>query len=152
MGLRDKNIGKILGRLQQQGPKSAQGIIQKYSRIEALSVKEDGIVPLDLYLDLLKEAVELIRRIEAQSALKDERNERIQEVVRQQTDFLLRTVHHLRNPLHAVMGYVALVLRKTRDQIPEKQRENLEKALASADRLEVVIDQISDFLRSKGTV
>ncbi|MBI4768551.1 MAG: hypothetical protein HY787_28840, partial [Deltaproteobacteria bacterium] len=35
-------------------------------------------------------------------------------------EFLFKTFHDLKNPLHTIMGYTSLVLRKTRDQIPEK--------------------------------
>ena len=55
----------------------------------------------------------------------------------------------MRNPLHAIMGYTSLVLRKTRDQIPEKQQENLEKVLQSAERLNEIVDRMVAFYREK---
>ena len=64
-------------------------------------------------------------------------------------EFLFKTFHDMRNPLHAIMGYTSLVLRKTRDQIPEKHQENLEKVLQSAERLNEIVEQMVAFYRKK---
>jgi signal transduction histidine kinase len=63
--------------------------------------------------------------------------------------FLFKSFHDMRNPLQAIMGYTSLVLRKTRDQIPEKQQENLEKVLQSAERLNEIVDRMVAFYREK---
>jgi signal transduction histidine kinase len=63
--------------------------------------------------------------------------------------FLFKTFHDMRNPLHAIMGYTSLVLRKTRDQIPEKHQENLEKVLQSAERLNEIVERMVAFYRKK---
>ena len=57
-------------------------------------------------------------------------------------EFLFQSFHDLRNPLHTIMGYTNMVLKKTRDQIPEKQQENLEKVLQSAERLREIVDRM----------
>ena len=67
----------------------------------------------------------------------------------QTREFLFKTFHDMRNPLHAIMGYTSLVLRKTRDQIPEKQQENLEKILQSAEKLNEIVDRMVAFYREK---
>jgi signal transduction histidine kinase len=64
-------------------------------------------------------------------------------------EFLFKTFHDMRNPLHAIMGYTSLVLRKTKDQIPEKHQENLEKVLQSAERLNEIVDRMVAFYREK---
>jgi len=64
-------------------------------------------------------------------------------------DFLFKTFHDMRNPLHAIMGYTRLVLRKTRDQIPEKHQKNLEKVILSAERLKEIVDRMVAFYRDK---
>ncbi|MBI4763701.1 MAG: hypothetical protein HY787_03740, partial [Deltaproteobacteria bacterium] len=64
-------------------------------------------------------------------------------------EFLFKTFHDLKNPLHTIMGYTSLVLRKTRDQIPEKQQENLEKVLRSAEKLNEIVDRMVAFYRKK---
>ena len=67
----------------------------------------------------------------------------------QDRKFLFKTFHEMRNPLHAIMGYTSLVLRKTRDQIPEKQQENLKKVIQSAERLRELVDRMVTFYRDK---
>jgi signal transduction histidine kinase len=64
-------------------------------------------------------------------------------------EFLFKAFHDMRNPLQAIMGYTSLVLRKTRDQIPEKHQENLEKVLQSAERLNEIVDRMTAFYREK---
>ena len=64
-------------------------------------------------------------------------------------EFLFKTFHDMRNPLHAIMGYTRLVLRKTRDQIPEKHQENLEKVIQSAERLNEIVERMVAFYRKK---
>jgi signal transduction histidine kinase len=68
---------------------------------------------------------------------------------REHREFLFKTFHDMRNPLHAIMGYTSLVLRKTRDQIPEKHQENLEKVLQSAEKLREIVDRMVAFYRDK---
>jgi signal transduction histidine kinase len=64
-------------------------------------------------------------------------------------EFLFQTFHDMRNPLHAIMGYASLVLRKTREQIPKKHQENLEKVIESAERLNGIVDQMVSFYKEK---
>lgn len=64
-------------------------------------------------------------------------------------EFLFKSFHDMRNPLHAIMGYTRLVLRKTRDQIPQKHQENLEKVIEMAERLNAIIDQMVERYRNK---
>ena len=68
---------------------------------------------------------------------------------RQDRELLFKTFHDMRNPLHAIMGYTSLVLRKTRDQIPGKHQENLEKVLQSAEKLREIVDRMIAFYRDK---
>jgi signal transduction histidine kinase len=64
-------------------------------------------------------------------------------------EYLFKTFHDMRNPLQAILGYTSLVLRKTRDQIPEKQQENLEKIIKSAQRLNEMVDRLVFFYQEK---
>jgi signal transduction histidine kinase len=64
-------------------------------------------------------------------------------------EFLFKTFHDMRNPLHAIMGYTSLVLRKTREQIPEKHQENLEKVIESAEVLREIVDRMIAYYREK---
>jgi signal transduction histidine kinase len=64
-------------------------------------------------------------------------------------EFLFKTFHDMRNPLHAILGYSSLVLRKTRELIPEKHQENLEKVIESAEKLKEMVDQLVNSYRKK---
>jgi signal transduction histidine kinase len=64
-------------------------------------------------------------------------------------EFLFRAIHDLRTPLQAILGYSTLVLRKVGDQIPGQQKENLQRVVWSAERLNAMIDQMADHLRAK---
>ena len=75
--------------------------------------------------------------------------EPVQEEDQRTREFLFKSFHDMRNPLHAIMGYTSLVLRKTRDQIPEKHQENLEKVLQSAERLNEIVNRMVAFYREK---
>ena len=67
----------------------------------------------------------------------------------QHREFLFKTFHDMRNPLHAIMGYTSLVLRKTKSQMPEKHQENLEKVIQSAERLKEIVDRMVAFYQEK---
>jgi signal transduction histidine kinase len=72
-----------------------------------------------------------------------------QEEHRNHREFLFKTFHDMRNPLQAIMGYAALVLRKTREQIPLNHQENLEKVIKSADQLKELVDKMVAYYREK---
>jgi signal transduction histidine kinase len=55
----------------------------------------------------------------------------------------------MRNPLHSIMGYASLVLRKTKEQIPKKHQENLEKVIKSAEQLNGLVDRMVSYYRKK---
>lgn len=78
-----------------------------------------------------------------------ENPEPVQGEDRQDREFLFKTFHDMRNPLHTIMGYTSLVLRKTRDQIPPKHQDNLEKVIESAERLKQIIDRMVAFYKEK---
>jgi signal transduction histidine kinase len=78
-----------------------------------------------------------------------ENQEPILEEEPQTKEFLFKVFHDMRNPLHIIMGYTSLVLRKTRNQIPGNQQENLEKVLQSAERLNEIVDRMVAFYREK---
>ena len=54
---------------------------------------------------------------------------------RHKSEFLSRMSHDLRTPLNAIIGFTRIVLRKTEGQIPDLQKENLQKVLTSAEHL-----------------
>jgi PAS domain S-box-containing protein len=60
------------------------------------------------------------------------------------SEFLARMSHELRTPLNAIIGFTRIVKRKGSDLLPEKQLDNLDKVLVSADHLLNLIDEVLD--------
>jgi signal transduction histidine kinase/CheY-like chemotaxis protein len=58
--------------------------------------------------------------------------------------FLANMSHELRTPLNAIIGFTRLVKRRSGDDLPQKQAENLDKVLDSADHLLDLINEVLD--------
>jgi signal transduction histidine kinase len=65
---------------------------------------------------------------------------------RHKSEFLSRISHDLRTPLNAIIGFTRLVLRKA-EQLPELQRENLQKVLISGEHLLGLINGLLDLAK-----
>ncbi|MBI2088262.1 MAG: HAMP domain-containing protein [Deltaproteobacteria bacterium] len=74
-------------------------------------------------------------------------NQRLDEASKHKSQFLANVSHELRTPLNAIIGFTRLVLRKTEGQIPELQRENLQKVLISAEHLLKLINGLLDLAK-----
>ena len=61
--------------------------------------------------------------------------------------FLANMSHELRTPLNAIMGFTRIVKRKAAGQLPEKQIDNLDKVLGSAEHLLGLINTILDIAK-----
>ena len=61
--------------------------------------------------------------------------------------FLANMSHELRTPLNAIIGFTRIVQRKSADILPERQLENLEKVLVSAEHLLGLINTILDIAK-----
>lgn len=61
--------------------------------------------------------------------------------------FLANMSHELRTPLNAIIGFTRIVRRKAEGVLPEKQTENLDKVLMSADHLLNLINTILDIAK-----
>ncbi len=61
--------------------------------------------------------------------------------------FLANMSHELRTPLNAIMGFTRIVRRKAEGILPEKQVENLDKVLTSAEHLLGLINTILDIAK-----
>ena len=60
------------------------------------------------------------------------------------SEFLANMSHELRTPMNAIIGFTRLVMRRSQDVLPQRQYENLEKILISADHLLTLINDILD--------
>lgn len=63
---------------------------------------------------------------------------------RTKSAFLASMSHELRTPLNAIIGFTRLIMRRTKDLLPQKQYENLEKILTSGEHLLALINSILD--------
>jgi PAS domain S-box-containing protein len=61
--------------------------------------------------------------------------------------FLANMSHELRTPLNAITGFTRIVRRKGEDVLPQRQLENLDKVLVSADHLLNLINTILDIAK-----
>lgn len=61
--------------------------------------------------------------------------------------FLANMNHELRTPLNAIVGFTRIVRRKAEGVLPEKQLENLDKVLMSADHLLGLINTVLDIAK-----
>jgi signal transduction histidine kinase len=61
--------------------------------------------------------------------------------------FLANLSHELRTPLNAIIGFTRIVKRKGTNTLPQKQLNNLDKVLISADHLLVLINTILDIAK-----
>lgn len=61
--------------------------------------------------------------------------------------FLANMSHELRTPLNAIVGFTRIVRRKGENLLPEKQIENLEKVLTSAENLLSLINTVLDIAK-----
>jgi PAS domain S-box-containing protein len=60
------------------------------------------------------------------------------------SEFLARMSHELRTPMNAIIGFTRIVKRKGTSALPEKQLDNLDKVLTSADHLLGLINDVLD--------
>jgi signal transduction histidine kinase len=61
--------------------------------------------------------------------------------------FLASMSHEIRTPLNAIIGFTRIVRRKGAEVLPEKQVENLDKVLASAEHLLGLINTVLDIAK-----
>jgi signal transduction histidine kinase len=61
--------------------------------------------------------------------------------------FLSNMSHELRTPLNAVIGFTRIVQRKSKDLLPQKQLDNLDKVLSSSEHLLTLINTILDIAK-----
>ncbi|MGH8800797.1 MAG: hybrid sensor histidine kinase/response regulator, partial [Casimicrobiaceae bacterium] len=61
--------------------------------------------------------------------------------------FLANMSHELRTPLNAIIGFTRIVRRKAEGALPEKQTDNLDKVLTSAEHLLSLINTVLDIAK-----
>ncbi|MDQ2999421.1 MAG: response regulator, partial [Chloroflexota bacterium] len=66
---------------------------------------------------------------------------------RTKSTFLANMSHELRTPLNAIIGFTRIVRRKASGALPDKQLDNLDKVLASAEHLLGLINTVLDIAK-----
>jgi signal transduction histidine kinase/CheY-like chemotaxis protein len=97
-----------------------------------------------LYEQVRQYAEELEAKIEARTRELQETNRRLEAASRHKSEFLANMSHELRTPLNAIIGFTRLVMRRSKDVLPARQHENLEKIALSADQLLSLINDVLD--------
>jgi signal transduction histidine kinase len=87
-----------------------------------------------------QELGQLYRQIEEKSAQLEAAN-------KHKSEFLARVSHDLRTPLNAIIGFTRIVLRRTEGQLPNVQKENLQKVLISSEHLLGLINELLDLAK-----
>jgi signal transduction histidine kinase/HAMP domain-containing protein len=103
------------------------------------------------------EVINLIQTFAAQSVLAiqnarlfreiEEKSRQLEAANRHKSDFLARVSHDLRTPLNAIMGFTRIVLRRMEGQMPDLQKENLQKVVISSEHLLNLINGLLDLAK-----
>lgn len=100
-----------------------------------------------LYAQVRRHATELEAKVEARTQELQEANDKLETASRHKSEFLANMSHELRTPMNAIIGFTRLVLRRSKDILPMRQAENLEKILVSANHLLSLINDILDLAK-----
>jgi signal transduction histidine kinase len=97
-----------------------------------------------LYQQVRQHAEQLETRIAERTQELRQLNQQLEQASRHKSEFLANMSHELRTPMNAIIGFTKLVMRRSKEQLPQKQYENLQKSLSSAEHLLNLINQILD--------
>jgi len=97
-----------------------------------------------LYQQVREHAEQLETRIGERTQQLRQLNQQLQLSSRHKSEFLANMSHELRTPMNAIIGFTKLVMRRSKEQLPQKQYENLQKSVSSAEHLLTLINQILD--------
>ena len=79
--------------------------------------------------ELRSAAEELETRIAERTQQLRQLNQQLEQATRHKSEFLANMSHELRTPMNAIIGFTKLVMRRSKEQLPPKQYENLQKSL-----------------------
>ncbi len=97
-----------------------------------------------LYQQVSQHAEELEANVSERTQELEQANLKLAAASQHKSDFLANMSHELRTPMNAIIGFTRLVMRRTKEVLPVRQYENLEKILVSADHLLALINDILD--------
>jgi signal transduction histidine kinase len=109
-------------------------------RTEVRPFAEKQIALLKTFADQAVIAIENVRLFQEIQ----EKNQQLETANKHKSQFLANVSHELRTPLNSIIGFTRIVLRRTGGQIPDLQKENLQKVLISAEHLLNLINGLLD--------
>ena len=89
----------------------------------------------------------LKKEVDAATAELKEKNRRLEELDRAKDDFISMASHQLRTPLTSIKGYLSMLLDGDAGKIPKKQREFIDLAFVSSQRMAHLISDLLNVSR-----
>jgi signal transduction histidine kinase len=112
-------------------------------RTEVRPFTDKQIALLKTFADQAVIAIENVRLFQE---IQD-KNEQLETANRHKSQFLANVSHELRTPLNSIIGFTRIVLRRIGTQIPDLQKENLQKVLVSSEHLLSLINELLDLAK-----
>jgi signal transduction histidine kinase len=112
-------------------------------RTEVRPFSEKQMALLKTFADQAVIAIENVRLFQEIQ----EKNDQLEAANRHKSQFLANVSHELRTPLNSIIGFTRIVLRRTGAQIPDLQKENLQKVLVSSEHLLSLINELLDLAK-----
>jgi signal transduction histidine kinase/ligand-binding sensor domain-containing protein len=138
----ERTIERFIAGEPYQGTSEGEAILEvpagSYGRLRVTSTEREGFA---------EEEVETLREFAEAVALGYARYldiRAIQEATQRKSAFLASMSHELRTPMNAIKGFTNLVLRRGKDELSERNQENLEKVSHASDHLLTMINDLLD--------